>query len=413
MRMQRLLVSLIAVVGGAVVAPSIARAECPSGQQAACVLHEEGVALLTSGRFEEAATKFRAAIAAAPSARSYLGYSQAVEGQGKIALAYETMLVAKRMSDEEVAANGKDAGVIGRAERIKYKLGELGGRVGFVWLRMPGSVPPQRLVAVHREGEGDLPQPLGRWITVAPDRQILIASLDDGSEVQVVAKVAAGAQSNLVLPIPAGAQPQPQPQPQVQPRPQPEPLPPGVPRPRPLASLYDKPPPGPPPPLPSSVLALGMSILAPGPELPMVSLGPGIGAFALYERRVSKTLGLVARFDYVGHYSSDFDFQTSASGSEVLLMAGVRTMTRTLHARLETGVTVSSIEATIIPGPGGPPPSSISTTDVYPVFGVSAGLSLGRVRLHGGILYTANSDSDAPEIPVRVMFALGVDLWRK
>jgi hypothetical protein len=164
----------------------LAHADCPAGApQVACVLHEEGVALLTAQRYDEAATKFRAAIAAGPSARSYLGYSQAVEGQGKLALAYETMLVAKRLSDEEMAGAGaKDPANIGRAERIKYKLGELGGRIGFVWLRLPEGVPPQRLVSIHREGEGDLPSPLGRWVTVAPN-QVLIAALDDGTELRV------------------------------------------------------------------------------------------------------------------------------------------------------------------------------------------------------------------------------------
>jgi len=78
-------------------AARIAHAECPEGTpQAACVLHEEGVAALTAARYDEAATKFRAAIASSPSARSYLGYSQAVEGQGKLALAYETMLSSLR-----------------------------------------------------------------------------------------------------------------------------------------------------------------------------------------------------------------------------------------------------------------------------------------------------------------------------
>ena len=388
----------------------LAHADCPEGTaQATCVLHEEAVVLLTSGRYEEAATKFRAAISAGPSARSYLGYSQAVEGQGKIALAYETMLVAKRMSDEEVAASGKDAAVVGRAERIRYKLGELGGRVGFVWLRLPGGVAPQRLVAIHREGEGDLPSPLGRWITVTPDRQVLIASLDDGSQVEVVAKVAAGAQSNLVLPIPGAPRGQPQPQPQP-----PPPPPPGLGRP--IASLYEKPPAGPPPPLPSSVVALGVLLSSPGPEVGMASLNSGFGVFGLFEQRATKSLALAFRIDYVSHPPDFVDFSTdlTASGSEIMLTTGLRTRTRTVHARIETGVTVSSvdIEGGIGPGPS-PPPPPVSTTDVYPVISLGGGLELGRFRMHAGILYTVNIDDNAPQIPIRFMGMIGIDLWRR
>ena len=104
-RLSRVALAALGLVAGAA-APAVA-ADCPENTpRAACMLHEEAVALFTSGKYEEAATKFRAAIAAAPSARSYLGYSQAVEGQGKIALAYETMLVAQRLSNDEMSASG-------------------------------------------------------------------------------------------------------------------------------------------------------------------------------------------------------------------------------------------------------------------------------------------------------------------
>jgi hypothetical protein len=401
-------------------APSIARADCPEGTpQAACVLHEEGVVLLTSARYEEAATKFRGAIAAAPSARSYLGYSQSVEGHGKLALAYETMLVAQRLSNEELAGDGaKDPAKIGRAERIKYKLSDLAGRVGFVWLRLPEGVPPQRLVSIHREGEGDLPSPLGRWITVAPGQQLLIASLDDGTQLQVVAKVAAGSQSSLVVPIaaPRPAQP-PRPQQQASSQQQPpyqqppyqqpspyQPPPPGV---RPIQSLYQPPPPPAAQPFPSAAVAVGMTILAPGPELGGERLGSGVGLFGLYERRVSKSLGLSFRADYVSH-PTDGTIDASVSGFELMTLAGVRTMTRSLHARLEGGLTLSTIEASTFAG-------SSSQTNVHPVIGLGGGLHLGRVRLHASVLYAANSGSaaDTPQMPIRFMGVIGVDLWRR
>jgi hypothetical protein len=393
-------------------AARIAHAECPEGApQAACLLHEEGVALLSAARYDEAAVKFRAAIAAAPSARSYLGYSQAVEGQGKLALAYETMLVAQRLSNEELeGAGAKDPAKIGRAERIKYKLGELGGRVGFVWLRLPEGVPPQRLVSIHRDGEGDLPSPIGRWVTVAPDKQVLIASLDDGTQLQVVAKIAPGSQSNLVLPIPAAQRPPPQSQ-QQQPQQQPPPLPPPQ-RGQPSQAVYQAPP-AVPRTLPSASLAVGMTFLAPGPELSGLdaSLSNGIGIFGLFERRAGKSLGLSFRADYVAHPSStDSDFGTSFSGREVILLAGLRTMTRTVHARLEAGVTVSTVE-----GEAFGDPVTASRTDLYPVLGIGAGLQAGRLRFHASILYAANSDSSEimPEMPIRFMGVIGIDLWRR
>jgi hypothetical protein len=400
----------------------LAHAECPEGTpQAACVLHEEGVAALTARRYDEAATKFRGAISASPSARSYLGYSQAVEGQGKLALAYETMLIAQRLSSEELAGAGaKDPVKIGRAERIKYKISELGGRVGFVRLRLPEGVPPQRLVSVRREGEGDLPSPIGRWITVAPDQQVLIASLDNGTQVHVVAKVAGGSQSSLVLPIPVQRQsPQDQP-PQDQP---PQDQPPG--QDRPTSTLYQRP--AGPPPLPTTALTAGMTILSSGPELLAgilgVEVGAGIGVFGLVEQRVSRSLGLTFRADYVWHPTGDPDAQFTASGAELMALAGLRTMTRTLHARLEAGATVSSVASELFfaldPGT-----TRSSRTDVYPVLGVGAGLQLGRVRFHASLLYAFNSDPDElpdptdfdrliPKMPLRFMGVVGIDLWRR
>ena len=381
----------------------LAHADCPEGTpQAACVLHEEGVALLTASRFDQAAAKFRAAISAHPSARSYLGYSQAVEGQGKLALAYETMLVAQRLSNEELTGAGaKDPAKVGRAERIKYKLSELGGRVGFVWLRLPDGVPPQRIVSIHREGEGDLPSPIGRWVTVAPDKQILVASLDDGTQVQFVAKIAAGSQSSLVIPIAAA------PRPTTQPPPPPPAL--G----RPIESLYQpRTPPGPPP---TVTFSFGMTVLSPGPKLPGANdptVGAGIGLFSLFERRLGKSLGATFRADYITHRSGG-SIEDSLSGFELMPLVGLRTMTRTVHARIEAGVTLSHVEGQTFNPPL--PATIVSRTDLHPVIGFGGGLQLGRVRLHAGILYASNPDAssdDAPRMPIRFMGLLGFDLWR-
>jgi hypothetical protein len=183
----------------------VARANCPD-QRASCLLHEEGVALLLEGKHQLAATKFLAAIAAEPSARSYLGYAQAVEGLGQIALAYDTMVKAQQMSQTEVKSSGTSNGdVNARAERIKYKLSELRAKIGFAWLRVPQGVRQQRVLAVQREGEPQLAEPFTQWTAVSPGKQVLIATIDDGTKVTVVAQVASGSQGVVVIPVVASA----------------------------------------------------------------------------------------------------------------------------------------------------------------------------------------------------------------
>lgn len=196
-----------------ILAVGAARADCPD-QRASCVLHEEGVALLLEGKHKLAATKFAAAIAAEPTARSHLGYAQAVEALGQIALAYDTMVKAQELSEAELKSPKRPSGaeateVKGRAERIKYKLGELRAQIGFAWLRLPDGVQPQRVVSVQREGEGQLSAPFTQWTAVAPGKQVLIATIDDGTKVTVVAQVAAGSQGVVVIPVPSGGRTQP------------------------------------------------------------------------------------------------------------------------------------------------------------------------------------------------------------
>lgn len=183
-------------------AAGVARAgNCPE-QRASCVLHEEGVTLFLEGKHALAAAKFAAALGAEPTARSYLGYAQAVEALGQIALAYDTLVKAQQMSQAEVKATGpKDSEVNARAERIKYKLGELRAKIGFAWLRVPQGVQQQRVVAVQREGEGQLSAPFTQWIAVSPGKQVLIATIDDGTQLTVVAQVAAGSQGVIIIPV--------------------------------------------------------------------------------------------------------------------------------------------------------------------------------------------------------------------
>jgi hypothetical protein len=180
---------------------------CPD-QRASCVLHEEGVALLLEGKHQQAAVKFSAALGAEPSARSYLGHAQAVEALGQIALAYDSLVKAQALSQAELKAAGPhNSDVNARAERIKYKLGELRAKIAFAWLRLPPGVQPQRVISVQREGEGQLTAPFTQWTAVAPGKQVLIATLDDGTQVTVVAQVGAGSQGVVVIPVVGRTQP--------------------------------------------------------------------------------------------------------------------------------------------------------------------------------------------------------------
>jgi hypothetical protein len=402
MRVLTALAALFVTIGFA----GTAAASCPD-RRASCVLHEEGVALFLDNKFEAAAAKFAAAIAAEPTARSYLGYAQAVESLGQIALAYDTMVAAQRLSTTEVqATGGKDVEVNARVERIKYKLGELRAKIGFVWLRVPEGVPPQRVVSVQRQGEGDLYQPLTQWTAVAPGKQVLVASIDDGSKIEVVANVAAGTQGVVVIPIPArGRQ-------NIGPGPGPGPGPNVVPVPntgtgRPLASLY-QPVVRPPPPVYKTYFALGASVLAPGPG----QASSGSGLTALYERRIGSSLGIATRLEYELH-GENTDFTgvrtQTISASEVVALFGIRTMSsNTLHGRAGVGFTVYSqdIHDEITGG------AIDSFTRIYPAFELGGGAHLGRLRLQMSILFTTAAGGEV-DLGTRFMGTLGIDLYRK
>ncbi len=378
---------------------SVAHAACPD-KRASCVLHEEGVTLLLDKQYAPAAAKFAAAIAAEPTARSYLGYAQAVESLGQIALAYDTMVAAQRLSTTEIqATGGKDVEVNARAERIKYKLGELRAKIGFVWLRVPEGVPPQRVVSVQRQGEGDLYQPLTQWTAVAPGRQVLVASIDDGSKLEVVASVAAGTQGVVVIPIVARAGRPPNPIVGTGPGPGPGPG-------RPLVGLY-QPMPRPPLPVYHTYVALGASFVAPGPG--DASSGTGLSAF--YEHRLGgSSLGLATRLEYLVHgdkESFDGTRTLSTSGSEVIVLAGLRTMSsRSLHGRAGVGFTIYSQDSKISGA------VTDSFTRLYPAFELGAGAHLGRLRLQASVMFTTAAGGEV-ELGTRFMGTAGIDLYRK
>ncbi len=386
-----------------ILAAKVASAACPD-KRASCVLHEEGVTLFLEKNYEEAAKKFAAAIAAEPSARSYLGYAQAVEALNQIALAYDTMVTAQRLSAAEVQATPKDPEVSSRQERIKYKLGELRAKIGFVWLRLPQGVSPQRVVAVKREGEGDLSQPLTQWTAVAPGRQVLIAQIDDGTKLEVVAEVAAGSQGVVVIPIRGNAR--------LNPNPGFRPNPGGG---RPLGQLY-MPVPRPPTPDFSAYFSVGLSILVGDParenEAAGGSSGGGSGFTAIYEKKLGSSMGLATRAEYMFHgKKEDFINNITVSGSEALFLIGARTFgSKTLHGRAGVGVSLYSESVEDSRGID----TGTGFTRAYGVFELGGGLNIGRVRFQMGVLFaTPPGQDDIPALGTRFMGTFAIDLYRK
>jgi hypothetical protein len=372
-----------------------ADAACPD-KRASCVLHEEGVTLFLEGKHDQAAAKFAAAIAAEPTARSYLGYAQAVEALGQIALAYDTMVAAQRLSQAEVQqTGGKDVDVNARGERIKYKLGELRAKIGFVWLRVPDGVAPQRVVAVQRQGEGDLSQPLTQWTAVTPGRQVLIASIDDGSKLEVIAEVAAGSQGVVVIPIAASPRNQ-------------------IPIGRPVGGVFM---PMPRPVLPpiKTYIAFGGSVVAPGgksSESTVPTASSGLGFTALYERRFNSSLGLATRVEFLFHGKTDggtFDtLPSSVEGNEFIATVGLRTWgSRTIHGRAAAGFSIYSQKQTnTMTGV-----TENEFTRLYPGLELGGGLHLGRLRIQMGLMFSASGDANVT-LGTRFMGTLGIDLYR-
>jgi hypothetical protein len=382
-----------------------AHAACPDGQ-ANCLLHEEGVVLLTSGKFEEAAAKFQASLAAGPTARAALGYAQAIEGEGKIALSYESMLYAKQLSDTEMSTNGQDVGIIGRSERIKYKLGELRAKVGFVQIKLPPNVPPKRVVSVRRKGEGDLADPLLRWVVVAPDHQTLVAFLDDGSKIEVDAQVGAGMQGSVVIPVGLAAI-----------RPGGGPKGPDIVannggnqgNGRPIQDLYPHEPPKPADPPPELALGLDLVTMFPNPN----NMSSGIGVTALFEKRLGDKLGLSGRMALIEHPETTFVGTQDRvfSGRELMATIGLRTASKgSFYAFAEAGVIVYLEHGQVMAPPG--PGVDEEITSGYPTLMAGGATRIGRVHLQAGAVW-AIEIGDVSTMPVRFMASLGIDLVKR
>jgi hypothetical protein len=371
---------------------STARADCPD-RAASCMLHEEGVVLLSSSRFAEAAAKFKASIAAGPSARSYLGYSQALEGDGRIALAYEAMLAAKQLSDDELARNPNDVDIQSRNERIKYKLAELQTKIGLAWLRLPDGVPPQRLVSVQRKDESDVPAPLTHLVPVAPHQE-MTAHLNDGTKVEFVADVAPGSTAAVVIPIGGG---------RVASGGTPPPPPPGggV---RPGGGnlgVVQPPPPPPEVPLPSMSLGMDVGFLVPNNG----GLAAGVGIFGFWEKKVSSGLMLDFHVGYLHHPTSIDVNGNSSTADEGILLAGIRTQSHSaLYGIAQGGVTIYSQDITDSTG-------DTTFSNTYPTLVLGGGLRTGGFHLEGVLVYAVNTGS-AIDLPLRFMLTLGIDFVR-
>jgi hypothetical protein len=192
---------VVTVVLACALASARARADCPT-QAAACLLDEEGVALLAHKQYTEAAAKFEASITAGPSARAELGYAQALDALGKLGLAYDAIVEADRLSAWEKRDAPNDRDVYARGERIKYVMGDLRSRVGFVHVQLPAPLVGDPIVAVHREGH-DVRDPHAT-IAIAPGDKVT-AVLRSGARHEGLVKVAAGGETTWVVPVEAAA----------------------------------------------------------------------------------------------------------------------------------------------------------------------------------------------------------------
>ena len=370
---------------------STSRADCPE-RAANCLLHEEGVVLLSQSKFAEAAAKFKASIAAGPTARSYLGYSQALEGDGRIALAYEAMLAAQQLSNDEVAKAGGDVDVTSRAERIKYKLAEQKTKVGFAWLRMPEGVLPQRLVSVQRKDESDIPSPLTRLVPVAPHQE-MTASLNDGTRISFIADVAPGSTAAVVIPINGQRINSMPPAPSGPNRP--------LVAPRPVGAAYAAPTP-PEVPLPTMSFGMDVGFIAPG----FNQFESGVGVYAYYERKIANGLMLDLHVGYLYHPPvTPIDVEMTFSSNEGLLVGGIRTQSHSaLYGIAQAGVLLYQQDIST-------PSGDTTFSYTYPTFVVGGGLRTGGFHVEAAVVYSINVGSDV-DLPVRFMGTIGFDFAR-
>lgn len=375
---------LAGAVLACLVAASSAWADCPEAT-AVCTLQAEGAKLLLAGQFAEAAERFKASIAVAPTARAYLGYAQALEGLGKLPFAHDTMVTARTLSDAEVqTSKGRDVGVTSRAERIKYKLAQLVAKVGRVRLQLPEGVARERVLSVQRKGEADLEQPFDRAIAVTADHQVLVASLRGGGKVELVVEIAAGEQGLAVIPVPAAHDPEATAAPTER----------GGSRPTAANSRWTPP--------PRAAVELGAALVVPN----VGSAGEGYAIGGGGALRIARPLAVTASARFIGHPATHYDDPgLDVSATELVGLVGLRTSSiAAMFGTLEAGA-VQYTETDRSLASGGIPASMGSYTTIAPVLAAGAGISLGRIDVRANALWVGTTSEDL-HIPLRFQLAV-------
>lgn len=385
---------LCAGVLGLGLAAGTAAADCPT-QAANCLLHEEGVALLDARKFDEAATKFEASLVAGETARAALGYATALEGTGKLGLAYDAILEADRLSAWEVRGAPKDVDLHARAERIKYVLGELRSRIGIVRVQLPATVAPGQLAAVQREGR-DVRDPRLPF-AVTPGEDIIVV-LRNGARYSGPTLVGAGGQSVWVVPLGGG------PGVTVTPGATPLPATPVGAAPRP--AVPDE------APVNHARVGLAFAVLPAGQEQGNTAYGlVAHGGIPLNPR-----FSLMAHLAYLPHEGFQ-TFDTPAqefSGYELAAyVGGTMSLAGPIYLAADLGALTWSETSTVSLAPGSP--ASTQTDDRwYLVYAVGAGLHIGhfdaRLGVEGPFASLGHSlGGSEPALAVRTMVSIGAD----
>lgn len=369
--------------------PAGAYAECPDAA-ADCLLHEDGAALLASGKFQEAAAKFQASIAAKPSARSYLGLALSKIGLGRLAAAHDDFLEAERLATQDVSARPDDDDAKVRLESIKYKLGELHARIGFVRLKLPTYVAASDVVVVSRKGDGDLRGAFERAVPLDETHHTFEVVLGDGRRAELEVALSPGQETSALVPF-------------------------EMPKPVPVTpTLVDRPAPEPRPVLPRRYGVLLEAAVAPGYNR---NAGVAYGPLARMEVRAGP-LWLHARGGFFTHGTTETGFDDGTrtyTGYEVPGLAGLRMeVVGPLYVGIEAGLIYFS--ETVRPDNEGNPESDLLGS--FMIGAASTGLRLERFDL-GVTLMVASpiglSDFETERAPpetgiqsARLMFTIGL-----
>jgi hypothetical protein len=372
-------------------------ADCPT-QQAACLLHEEGVTLLAAKKFDEAAAKFEASITAGATARAELGYALANEGARRLGIAYEAIVEANRLSLWEVRQTPKNTEITARAERIKYVMGELRSKIVLIRVTLPVGAT-ERIVTVQREGRDA--RDVGGSLAVAPDDK-LVAIMQSGLRVDGTVAFAAGGEGEWLvnLPVPERVAVQPTPQPQPQP-----------------AIVVPMPPTEEPPGQfhrPGRHTVVGAAFAVAPASTDDGNTGIGVQAYAVY---VAKPLLLTARLGYLRHFDDDQSDANEAITLDIGELNALVGVGYALHdpfyVAAEVGYTqldesVSTLDFMTAAH------AAASNTSRYAMYTLAIGAHWRRADLRLGFegpIASLGQSQPGPQgdLSTRLMFSIGVD----